>query len=112
VPMAHVDHGYTLWHAQRFLLSPAAAARRRVLSRRSTVAAYDAAMISTFSSVIERFGRAGFEPVRCSFVASVEKKQGSRHWRVYPWRSTARLSARICLNRYLLRDLPKTEKLN
>jgi hypothetical protein len=28
-----------------------------------------------FSSGIKRFGRAGFEPVRCSFVASVEKKQ-------------------------------------
>jgi len=35
-------------------------------------------MISTVSSVIERFGRAGFEPVRCSFLAFVEKEQGSR----------------------------------
>jgi hypothetical protein len=68
-------------------------------------------MISTFSSVIERFGCAGFEPVRRSFVAFVEKKQGSRHWRVYPWRSTARLSVRIRLNQYPRGHLPKAEKL-
>ena len=36
-------------------------------------------MISTVSSVIKRFGRAGFEPIRCSFASAAWPKFGPPH---------------------------------